>query len=67
MEITAVGILPRTPKPMDPSQAWLWTPEWQAGGREADEDIEAGRGRIFYGAEEFLASLEEVALNDADL
>ena len=25
------------------SQAWFCTPEWQAGEREADEDIRAGR------------------------
>jgi antitoxin PrlF len=24
-------------------QAWFWTPEWQAGEREASEDIAAGR------------------------
>jgi hypothetical protein len=25
------------------SQAWFWTPEWQAGEDEADSDIDAGR------------------------
>jgi hypothetical protein len=25
------------------SQAWFWTPEWQAGEEEADADIAAGR------------------------
>lgn len=68
-EITAVGILLRTAQPLDPDQAWFWTPEWQAGEREADEDIKAGRGRIFYSDEEFLAALEAEAkrLDDADL
>ncbi|HEV8574232.1 MAG TPA: AbrB/MazE/SpoVT family DNA-binding domain-containing protein [Dehalococcoidia bacterium] len=28
---------------IDADQAWFWTPEWQAGEREADEDIKAGR------------------------
>jgi AbrB family looped-hinge helix DNA binding protein len=28
---------------IDRSQAWFWTPEWQAGEREADEDLKAGR------------------------
>lgn len=34
------------------SQAWFWTPEWQAGEREADEDLKAGRYRVME-AEEF--------------
>ena len=66
-EITAAGILLRTPQPIDPNQAWFWTKEWQEGEREADEDIKAGRGRVFYSDEEFLASLEEDALDDADV
>ena len=28
---------------IDADQAWFWTPEWQKGEREADEDIKAGR------------------------
>jgi AbrB family looped-hinge helix DNA binding protein len=28
---------------IDADQAWFWTPEWQAGEREAEEDIKAGR------------------------
>lgn len=33
-----------TPKRLiDADQAWFWTPEWQEGEREADEDIKAGR------------------------
>jgi len=28
---------------IDADQAWFWTPEWQQGEREADEDIKAGR------------------------
>jgi antitoxin PrlF len=27
-------------------QAWFWTPEWQAGEREASEDIAAGRTTV---------------------
>jgi len=43
---------------IDPEQAWFWTPEWQAGEREADEDIAAGRVTRSYSDEEFLAALE---------
>jgi hypothetical protein len=31
---------------IDPEQAWFWTDEWQAGEREADEDLREGRYRI---------------------
>ena len=58
-EITAHGILMRPKKVIDASQAWFWTPEWQAGEREADADIAAGRVTTYLTAEEFLASLEE--------
>ncbi len=30
-------------KLIDADQAWFWTREWQAGEREVDEDIRAGR------------------------
>jgi len=42
-EITSDGILMRPKKVIAASQAWFWTPEWQAGEREADADIAAGR------------------------
>lgn len=30
-------------KLIDASQAWFWSPEWQQGEREVDEDVRAGR------------------------
>jgi len=39
-------------------QAWFWTPEWQAGEREVDEALTAGRTTYFASAEEFLAALD---------
>ena len=30
-------------KLIDAAQAWFWSPEWQRGEREVDEDIRAGR------------------------
>ena len=30
-------------KLIDAGQAWFWTPEWQEGEREVEEDIRAGR------------------------
>jgi hypothetical protein len=50
-------IRPYVPVPAD--QAWFWTEAWQAGEREATEDIKHGRGRIFEDDESFLASLDE--------
>jgi hypothetical protein len=41
----------------DPDQAWFWTEEWQAGEREADADIAAGRVTRFHSDEDFLRSL----------
>ena len=40
------------------SQAWFWTPEWQAAEREASEDIEAGRVSDFDSVDEAIAALE---------
>jgi hypothetical protein len=28
---------------LNPEQAWFWTEEWQAGEREVDREIAAGR------------------------
>lgn len=38
-------------------QAWFWTPQWQAGEREADEDIAAGRTTSYADGDAFLADL----------
>ena len=65
--ITDEGILLRPKKLIDASQAWFWTPEWQAKEREADEDIAAGRFERFESDEEFLAALRrEMKRPDAD-
>lgn len=36
-------IIVRQQVTVDREQAWFWTPDWQAGEREADEDIAEGR------------------------
>ena len=43
---------------IDRSQAWFWTPEWQAAELEASEDIEAGRVSDFDSVDEAIAALE---------
>ncbi len=45
--------------PIDPDQAWFWTPEWQAKEQEADADKAAGRVERFESDEAFMAALEE--------
>jgi hypothetical protein len=45
--------------PIDPDQAWFWTPEWQAKEREADADKAAERVERFESDEAFMAALEE--------
>ena len=60
-EITEDGILLRPQKVIDATQAWFWTPEWQAGERAADADLAAGRGETFDSGEKFIAALKSRA------
>ena len=60
-ELTDEGILLRPQKVIDASQAWFWTPEWQAGEREADRDEAAGQGETFDSGEEFVEALRAIA------
>ena len=58
IEVTKDGVIILRPQKMiDASQAWFWTPAWQAGEAQADADIAAGRVTRFASDEEFLASL----------
>jgi AbrB family looped-hinge helix DNA binding protein len=59
VELTPEGILLRPKKLIDADQAWFWTPEWQAGEREASADIAAGRTQRHDSPEAFLSSLPE--------
>jgi AbrB family looped-hinge helix DNA binding protein len=60
-EITDEGILLRPQKVIDASQAWFWTPQWQAGERDADADLDAGRVETFDSGEAFIDALQQVA------
>lgn len=56
VEIVEGGILLRPLKLIDAAQAWFWTPEWQAGEREASAERAAGQGTRYESAEDFLDS-----------
>ena len=59
--LTPEGILLRPQKLIDATQAWFWTPEWQAGEREADADKAGGKVETFGSGEEFIGSLRSRA------
>jgi hypothetical protein len=47
IEETEEGVLLKPVALVDPSQTYFWTKEWQAGEREAEEDIRRGRVKKF--------------------
>lgn len=53
------GGLLLTPKVLvDKEQAYFWTEEWQAGERQADADIAAGRVADFDSVDALIADLD---------
>lgn len=59
IEVIEEGILLRPLKVIDATQAWYWTPEWQAGERQAMAEAAAGLGTVYETEEEFFAALED--------
>ena len=55
-----------TIQPTDPDQAWFWTPEWQAGEREAADELARGEVETFDDGEEFLRDLADRAGTTVD-
>src|SRR5579863_9854858 len=60
-ELTADGILLRPQKVIDATQAWFWSPEWQAAERQADADKAAGRVETFDSGDAFISALSSRA------
>lgn len=56
-EITPNGVMMRGLKLIPAAQAWFWTATWQAGEREAEEQLQSGQGEIFKTSDDFLDSL----------
>jgi hypothetical protein len=52
--------------PIDPDQAWFWTPEWQRGEREADAELTDGSGVVDRSTEDFISHLESVPPSESD-
>ena len=44
-------------KLVDKSHAYFWTKRWQEGEREAEEDIKAGRVKVFDSVDELVKDL----------
>jgi len=59
LEETKNGILMKPAKLVDPSQAFFWTKEWQAGEREAERDIQKGRVKKFKSVKELMDDLKK--------
>lgn len=58
IEMVPEGILLKPRKVIDSTQAWFWTPDWQAGEREASADIAEGRVEVFESEDDLLGSLD---------
>ena len=58
VEVTENGeVILRPLATIDRSQAWFWTPEWQAGEREATEQGRRDEGELYENGADFLDSL----------
>lgn len=44
---------------IEPDQAWFWTKRWQEMEREADEDVTAGRVKLFDSVDDLIADLDD--------
>ena len=58
IEVIDEKAVPVPKRVVDKSQAYFWTKKWQEGEKEADEDIKAGRVKVFDSIEELVKELE---------
>ncbi len=59
LQETKDGVLMKPAKLVDPSQAYFWTKEWQAGEREAEDDIRRGHVKKFKSVKELMDDLRK--------
>jgi len=59
-EITEDGRIILTPVvAVDRAQAYFWTARWQAGERQAEEDLQSGRIRTFNSVDDLVEDLTD--------
>lgn len=56
-EITDDGVLMHGLTSIPSDQAWFWAAEWQAGEREASDQLARGEGAVHADSESFLDAL----------
>jgi antitoxin PrlF len=59
VRVDADSIVLTPQKLVDKSQAFFWSPEWQAAEREASEDIAAGRVHAAQDVDDLIAQLDK--------
>ena len=59
VRISGDDIILSPKKLIDKSQAYYWTAAWQAGEKEADDDIAAGRMHVFEDVDEAISALRK--------
>ena len=59
LEATQDGVLLKPAKLIDPSQAYFWTKEWQAGEREVEAELRAGRVKKAKSVKELMDELRK--------
>ena len=59
-ELTEEGVLLRPRKVIDATQAWFWSPDWQAGERDVEADRAAGRVQTFASGAAMLTELRSI-------
>jgi antitoxin PrlF len=66
VEMTDEGILLRPKKLIDATQAWFWTPTWQAREREVDHHIDRGEVIEASNPEDFFEQLDRSLADSTD-
>lgn len=48
----------KRPRQIPQDEVWFWADEWQAGEREVNEDLKAGRFKVFDNVDDLIAALQ---------
>jgi bifunctional DNA-binding transcriptional regulator/antitoxin component of YhaV-PrlF toxin-antitoxin module len=67
VEVTEQGILLRPVREQDLDLSWFQTPEGEARLQEAVDAVRSGKQWIFESGEEFVATLQRLSADDADV